>query len=118
MRAHHISFKHAYDGLITAIRTQPNFRVHISLSTLAIILGLVFQITRFEWLIIFMTIAIGLAVELLNTSVEFTVDLLTSQYHLLAKYAKDTAAAAMLVYAACSVIIGCLIFLPRIWQFI
>ena len=118
MRAHHISVKHALDGLYTAIHTQPNFRVHISLSVLSIILGFVLEITRIEWIVLFSIISIGMAVELLNTAVEFTVDLLTSQYHLLAKYAKDTAAAAMLVYAVCSVIIGCLIFLPRIWQFI
>ncbi len=113
MRTHHISFIHAIDGLRTAFRTQPNFQIHLALSSVALLLSLVFQISLNELAIILFTIAAGLAIELLNTSIEFTVDLLTSKYDILAKYAKDTAAAAMLVYAFFACAIALVIFYPR-----
>ncbi len=118
MHAHHISFKHAFEGLITALKTQPNFRIHLFFSLGALVLGLLLHISGIQWTIIAFTIAGGLAVELINTAIEFTVDLLTDQYHVLAKYAKDTAAAAMLVYAVGSVAVALLIFLPKLWPYI
>jgi undecaprenol kinase len=118
MHAHHISFKHAAEGIITALKTQPNFRVHLVFSLVAVILGVILKITSGEWSIICFTIASGLAVELINTAIEFTVDLITDQYHILAKYAKDTAAGAMLVYALGSILVALFIFLPKIWLYI
>jgi undecaprenol kinase len=60
--------------------------------------------------------AIGgmLSLELMNTAVERVVDLATKDYHPLAKQAKDIAAGAVFIYAALSVIIGAIIFLPKI----
>lgn len=118
MHRHHISVKHAIDGLMTAIKTQPNFRIHLFFSLLAISLGIITKINFIEWSIIVYTIATGLAVELINTAIEFGVDLITDQYHLLAKYAKDVSAAAMMVFAIGSLIIGAFIFLPKLWLFI
>jgi len=65
----------------------------------AVVGGLILDVSTAEWIILVLTIGLGLVIELINTSIEFTVDLITDQYHLLAKYAKDTAAAAMLIYA-------------------
>jgi undecaprenol kinase len=76
--------------------------------------GFYFHITNTEWAVLAFVIATGLAIELLNTSVEYTVDLLTDEYHMLAKFAKDSAAGAMLIYAIFSVIIGLLIFIPKV----
>jgi diacylglycerol kinase len=121
MQKHHISFIHAKDGLITAFQSQPNFRVHLILSFLAIALGIVLKISSDEWVILSMTITLGLVIELVNTAIEFTVDLITKEYNIYAKYAKDTSAAAMLTYAVGAVIIGSWIFLPKIlvlWKFI
>lgn len=119
MKHHHISLSHALDGLKTGFKTQPNFKVHLILSFLAITAGLILKITATEWLILTFTIAVGLAIELLNTAIEFTVDLLTQEYKLLAKFAKDTAAAAMLLYSLGAIALAMQIFLPRfvqIWQ--
>lgn len=118
MHKHHISFKHAFDGIIVALKTQPNFRIHLAVSLLAVILGFVLGITKAEWAIITLTIICGLAIELINTAIEFTVDLLTDQHHILAKHAKDTAAGAMLVFAIGSLLVGCFIFLPKLWLYI
>lgn len=113
-KIHHISFYHAWEGIKTGFLTQPNFKIHVIISALAVITGLLIQISYTEWLILILTISLGLSIELLNTAIEFTVDLLTQEYHLLAKYAKDTAAGAMLIFAVLSVIIGLIIFIPKL----
>jgi diacylglycerol kinase len=117
MRPHHISLRHAWDGINIALRTQPNFQVHLILSLIALLLGKLLNISATEWAVIIFVIATGLAIELINTAIEFTVDLLTQEYQILAKYAKDTSAGAMLVYAFFSVIIAAIIFLPKILIF-
>lgn len=114
MKKHHISFKHAWDGIVVSFKTQPNFKIHLTLSALSVILGLYLHISQVEWAVIFFVIATGLAIELVNTAIEFTVDLLTQEYQLLAKFAKDASAGAMLIYAVFSVIVAAVIFIPRI----
>ena len=113
-RPHSISFRHAWDGLAHATSTQPNFTIHLFLSTLAIFAGFILKISGLEWIIISLTIAIGLVIELVNTAIESTVDLITRRYHRLAKIAKDTAAAAMLVYALGAIVVAAIIFIPRL----
>jgi diacylglycerol kinase len=110
--------KYAWDGLMYAISSQPNFRVHLFLSVLAIGMGLILRISILEWIVIFMSITLGLVIELVNTSIEETVDLVTKEYNIFAKRAKDTAAAAMFIYAVGSAVLGSLIFLPKIWIYI
>ena len=68
-RSHHISFVHAWDGIKTAFKTQPNFKIHLSLSCLVVFLGLWYKITRPEWAILFFVIATGLSIELINTAI-------------------------------------------------
>ncbi len=114
LKRHKISVKHALDGIAHAVRTQPNFKVHIVISVFVIVLSIWLKISQIEWIIIGLTIAAGLVIELLNTAVESVVDLITKRFHPLAKVAKDTAAGAMLVFAIASIFIGCQIFLPKI----
>lgn len=114
VKSHHISFVHAWEGIVNAVRTQPNFKIHLVCSAVVSWAGFYFHITNTEWAVLAFVIATGLAIELLNTSVEYTVDLLTDEYHMLAKFAKDSAAGAMLIYAIFSVIIGLLIFIPKV----
>lgn len=116
MRRHAISFSYALEGLWHAVTTQPNFIIHLLISALVVALGFYFKITSFEWIIIVLVIGLGLAIELVNTSIESAVDLVTKKWKRLAKVAKDTASAAMLVYAASASIIGLIIFLPHIWK--
>ncbi len=117
-RSHSISFRHAWDGLAHAVSTQPNFVIHLFFSLTAVILGIWLHISGLEWIAIALTIAVGLVIELVNTAIESTVDLITRRYHHLAKIAKDTAAAAMLVYAIGAIVVAAIIFLPKIWLFI
>lgn len=113
VRRHTISFKHAWDGIVWVFRTQPNYRVHLTLSLIAIILGMIYGIERFEWLVIGIMIMVGLTVETINSTFEQTLDCITLEKREDVRIAKDAAAGAMLIYAIGAATIGALIFLPR-----
>ena len=67
-----------------------------------------------EWAILALTIGLVISCELINTAIEAVVDLVTEDYHPLAKVAKDTSAAAVFIFAIVAVIVGIIIFLPKI----
>lgn len=92
-------------------------RIHISLGLLVIMAGVFFSISRMEWLFILLCIAGMFTLEMLNTAIEKTVDLVTDEFHPLAKVAKDLAAGAVLVYTVYSIIVGIIIFLPKMIHF-
>lgn len=114
LRKHHISFKNAFAGLFWAIRTQPNFRVHLVFSVCAVILGMLLGISTIEMTIIAFTIVLGLMAEMVNTSIESVTDLITKEWHQEAKIAKDVSAGMMLVAATGAFVVGALIFIPHI----
>jgi diacylglycerol kinase (ATP) len=116
LHKHHISFKNACAGIIWAFSTQPNFKVHIFLSLLALMLGFVLKATYTEMTVLVLTIVFGLGVEMVNTSIEAMTDLITEEWRKEAKIAKDVSAGMMLLVACGAVIVASLIFLPRIGQ--
>lgn len=109
------SFGHAFRGLFYTWETQRHLRVHLALAALAVLLGLVLRIGATEWALLALTIALVLSLELLNTVVEAVVDLVTPDYHPLARVAKDVAAGAVLVSAMGGVAVGAFLFIPRLW---
>lgn len=112
------SFSYAITGITTAIRSERNMRIHLILSIIAIGCSLFFSISTVEWLFVIVAIGGMFSLEILNTAVERVVDLVTEEYHPLAKQAKDLAAGAVFVYALTVVIIGIIIFLPRIFKWL
>ena len=114
LRIHKISFKHAFDGFIYAVRTQPNFRFHLLATIIIVFLGIYFSIGSTEWLILVFTINTVLVAEMVNTSIEAMVDLITLERRNDAKIAKDVASAMVLVSATLSVVVALIIFLPKI----
>lgn len=112
------SFGFAFEGIFHVIHTQRNMRIHLSLTAMALFLGFVFHISLEQWAILALTIMSVLVAEMFNTVVEAIVDLVSPNYHPLAKIAKDVAAGAVLVNAMFSVIIGLLIFGPRVWEWL
>jgi undecaprenol kinase len=106
------SFSYAISGIVFALRSEKNMRFHLFCSIIVIMVSYYFSITKTEWLFILLTIGGMFALELVNTAIERLVDLVTAEYHPLAKQAKDLAAGAVLVYAILSVGIGIVIFLP------
>lgn len=116
-------FKVALVGVLQAIREERHMAVHLVLGTVTVIAGWIFSISKMEWLILLLTISLVITTELMNTAIERTVDLVTEEFHPLAKAAKDIAAGAVIVTAAFAVIIGIIIFytpvmdwLQQIWN--
>jgi undecaprenol kinase len=111
------SFPFAIQGILSAWKQEINLRVHALVAVLVILIGFLLSLSAIEWIVILLTIGGMLSLELLNTAVERVVDLVTIDYHPLAKQAKDTAAGAVLVYAIVSVIVGIVIFLPKLVKY-
>lgn len=112
IRKHHISFKNAFAGLFWALRSQPNFKVHFTLALGALIGGWYLHITRIEMIIVVFTIVLGLAAEMINTSLESMTDLITKEWRQEAKIAKDVSAGMMLLVSFGAVGVALIIFLP------
>ncbi len=109
------SFRHASAGLRHLFVTQRNARVQAGAGALALGLGAFLRLSRVEWAILALTIALVLSLEALNSAIEATVDLVTSDYHPLAKVAKDLAAGSVWLMALASIVIGAILFLPRLF---
>lgn len=109
-----ISVGHAIDGIEYAVNHERNVKIEILFGILVSIAGFLFHISIFEWLVILLTIAMVITLEFINTAIERVVDLVTTDYKELAKSAKDVAAGAVLFMSLFSVIIGIVIFLPKI----
>lgn len=108
------SFKYPIKGLRYAYRNEQNLAVDVGIALIVIIAGFIFRINVTEWAILILTVGLVISCELVNTAIEAVVDLVTEEYHPLAKVAKDTAAAAVFVFAIISVVIGLIIFLPKV----
>lgn len=108
------SFQHAFCGILTSFVIGRNIKVHYTAALAAVLSGLSFGISKVELLIILLISAQVICLEMVNTAIERTVDLVTSEYHIYAKIAKDVAAGAVLVAAIFATIIGGIIFLPYI----
>lgn len=114
IRKHHISFKNAFSGLKWAFTTQPNFRVHLLFSFLAIGIGIYVGLSYIEWVIIVLTIVFGITGEMINTSIEAATDLITTEWKKEAKVAKDVSAGMMLMIACGAFVVGMMILLPKL----
>ena len=108
------SFKYAFDGIYTGIKEEQNMKIHITIMILVIIFGIMLKISKIEWIICIILFGFVISMELINTAIENTVDLVTKEKNEHAKIAKDVAAGAVLVSAIASAIIGLIIFVPKI----
>ena len=116
--SHKISFGHAIRGIQWALKTQPNYPVHLFLSILSLLGGVYLEIHPFEWLVVLLLITLGLTVETINTALEMTLDCISLERRDDIKHAKDAAAGAMLIISVGSFICACYIFLPYILNII
>jgi diacylglycerol kinase len=110
------SFQYAFQGLKDLFKNQANARIHLVVALFVVIAGFSFHISRMEWIMLVLCIALVLSLEAVNTAIEYLTDLVSPSYHLLAGKAKDVAAAAVLWAAIGAVVIGGLVFFPKIWD--
>lgn len=112
------SFGFALNGLKTCFASETNFKIHVILGIVVILLGFMFGVSAEEWLAIIFCMAFVLAMEALNTSIEKLSNLVQSEIHPGIKAVKDVAAGAVLIAAIASLVTGCIIFLPKIILFL
>lgn len=107
------TFKYSYQGLKYAYPNEQSMFIHAIVSLFAIILGIVFKISSFEWIITVLLIGISASLELLNTAIEAVCDMVTMEYNELAKIAKDTSSAALLIISIAAFIMGLIVYVPK-----
>jgi diacylglycerol kinase (ATP) len=108
------SFAYAFKGIKQTFLLEQNMRIHIFVSIIVIICGFLFQISIVEWMFISLCIGLVFAAEMFNTAIENMVDYISLEKHPLAGKIKDLSAAAVLVCAFAAMIVGLLIFIPKI----
>lgn len=113
-RAH--SFRYAFHGWWFVIRTQKNAWIHAIVSIIVVFLALWLDLSAWDWAVIIIAIAMVWTAEFLNTALEAVVDLASPERNHLAKVGKDVGAAAVLIAASSSAIIGLLILGPPLWE--
>lgn len=111
------SFNYAVSGIITSIKTERNMLIHYIAAIVVIGLSLFFDFTRTEFLILLFAVTLVIVMELINTAIENTIDMITKQYHPTAKIVKDIAAGAVLISAINAVMVGYLLFFDRLNDF-
>ena len=110
------SFRYAFAGWWYVIRTQRNAWIHAVTSVVVVILAFWLRLSARDWAVIVLAIGMVWTSEFLNTALEAVVDLASPQQHHLARVGKDVGAAAVLIAAISSALIGILIIGPPLWQ--
>ena len=112
------SFKYAGRGILQVFRSERSFRLQILVLAFAVIAGFIFQITGMEWILILIAGSIVLISEMINTAIEYAVDLITEEYRIFAGHIKNITAGAVLVSAIIAAVIGLIIFVPYFLEYI
>ncbi len=108
------SFGYAFEGVGDALRAVRNLRVHLFFTLLVVLGGKFFGISKTEYFICLLFVALVISLELVNTAIEEVVDLASPEINPIAKRSKDVAASAVLFSAAIAFIVGIMIFLPKV----
>lgn len=107
-------FGFAFEGMLHAARTERNIRVHIVIALCCVLLGLFLGLSWIEWAVIALAMSGVFTSEMMNTAVEYLIDLASPEHHPLAKIAKDAAAGAVLINAVFAALVGIVIFGPKL----
>ncbi len=108
------SVKNSWNGLKVTYKNEQSVYIHLVCTVILLLLSFLLKISLTQWLIIIAIIGLTLVVELINTAIESTVDLVTKEFHPFAKVAKDTASAAEFILTLTSTIIALMIFVPKL----
>ncbi|MBI4845451.1 MAG: diacylglycerol kinase [Candidatus Omnitrophica bacterium] len=108
------SFNYAIEGFLYVLKTQRNMRLHFLCSIIALLMGVYFNFSKSELILLLLTICFVFLAEMFNTAVELVIDLITNEFHPLARIIKDICAGAVLVAAVNAVFVGYLLFLANV----
>lgn len=109
-------FANAINGCRYAFRSQRNFKIHLFFSLLVFGLAFWLEISLEKWLFLALAVAMGWTVEMANTAFEKTIDLVTQEWHPIAKIVKDVSAGMMLILALMLAVVGLVVLGPSLWQ--
>jgi len=105
------SFNYAIEGFLYVLKTQKNMRLHFLAAIIILLLGFYYNFTKIELILLLLTICFVLIAEMFNTGVELIIDLITNEFHPLARIIKDITAGAVLVASINAIFVGYLLFL-------
>lgn len=108
------SLNHAINGIIDAVRTERNMKIHLIVALIVFIACFLFDVSKIEFLVLAITITMVIAAEMINTAIEAAIDMTTNYYHPLAKVAKNAAAGAVFITAINAIVIGYVIFWDKL----
>jgi diacylglycerol kinase len=111
------SFTHAFNGLKILLKEEHNARIHLVAAIIVVIAGFVLKISIIEWIAIVFAIGFVFTTEIINSSIENIADFISPEKHDKIKKIKDLAAAGVLIGAVTALIVGLIIFLPKILEF-
>ena len=110
------SFKYAIAGILSVSKSEANLKIHLVAAIKALGAGGYFDISRTEWCLVILCIVAVLSAETFNTAIEYLTDLVSPDIHPLAKKTKDAAAGAVLWVAFGALLVGLVIFLPKVFS--
>lgn len=108
------SFNYAFQGIIYALKTQRNMQIHVFATIVVLLISLFVHLNRLELVLLIATISMVLVTEMINTAIEAAIDLMTDQYNIFAKIAKNVAAGAVLIAAINAVVVAYLLFFQHL----
>jgi len=111
-----LSFRFAFAGIWHTLHSQRNAKIHTAITIAVLLLGGWLRLPARDWAILVLTIGVVFAAEIMNTAIEALVDLVSPEFHPLAKVAKDAAAGAVLALAVAAVFVGLLLLGVPLWQ--
>jgi diacylglycerol kinase (ATP) len=108
------SFRYAVRGMGIILKTQHNFWIQLLAAGIVAMLGIHFHIMAVEWAVLVLAATAVFVAESFNTAIEIDIDLTSPQYHPYARDTKDVAAGAVLLAVIGAILVGCVIFVPKI----
>ncbi|MEG2788281.1 MAG: diacylglycerol kinase [Romboutsia sp.] len=108
------AFNAAIEGILYTFKFERNMKIHYLVAVLVFIASLFFDLPRVEMLLLIFSISLVVISEMFNTAIEKTIDMITEEYNVLAKIAKDVAAGGVLIAALNSIVVGYMLFYDRI----
>jgi len=108
------AWKNAIEGIIYAVTTQRNIKIQLVIAVIVILISLLFNLNRAEFLCLMFTVILIIVAEMINTAIETVVDLYTDLYHPKAKIAKDVGAGAVVVSVLNAIIVAYFLFFDKI----
>ena len=114
-RARLKSFAYAWEGILSFFKCEHNAQIHLVITSFVLVLSVALGLNKWEAIAVVFSVAFVWITEMFNTAIEKTMDFITTQKHVQIKFIKDVSAGAVLIASVAAVIVGCFIFIPKLF---